>query len=184
VYDGAGVMPDIKTEEQHFENILISLISKYHIFNYATQYALKHPTIAPVKDFHLSESEYQAFIDFLKDKDYTYKTRSENDLETLKKTAEEEHYFDNLSAEYAALVKRMADNKKDDLSKYKSSIKQYLEEEIVARYYFQTGRIEHSLRDDEDLAEALRLLGDQSGFKKLLTTSAAATKPFNPKKKF
>lgn len=184
VYDGAGVMPDIKTEDQHFENILISLISKYHIFNYATQYNLKHTSIALVKDFHLTEAEYQNFLDYLKDKDYSYKTRSEADLEELKKTAEEEHYFDNLSGEYSALVKKMADNKKDDLSKYKSAIKQYLEEEIVARYYFQTGRIEHSLRDDADLAEALRLLNDQTGFKKLLTTSAAATKPFNQQKKF
>src|SRR5690606_33345197 len=129
VYDGAGVMPDIKTEEEKFNNILISLVSKNHIFNYATQYVLKHANIASVKDFNVSEAEFNEFVTFLKDKDYSYKTQSELDLEELKKTAEDEKYFSDIKTEYDALVTKMNDNKKDDLLRHKAEIKKYLEEE-------------------------------------------------------
>lgn len=184
VYDGAGVMPDIKTPDERFENVLVSLISKYHIFNYATQYALKHPQIAPAREFKLSESEYAEFLDYLKDKDYSYKTKSEIDLDELKKTAEEEKYYADIKTEYEALAARVAANKKDDISRHKASIKKYLEEEIVARYYFQTGRIEAALNGDEDLKEATRLLADEGKINILLTTSEKPTKPFNAAKRF
>jgi carboxyl-terminal processing protease len=184
VYDGAGIMPDVRTKDESFEPVLVSLISKFHIFNYATQYYLKHPQLPPVKDFEMTESEYAAFQDFLKGKDYSYKTKSEVELEDLKKNAEEEKYFTDIQTEYAALVNKMQNNKKDDLSKHRDIIKKYLEEEIVSRYYFQKGRIEFSLKNDTDLKEATRLLADDNKIKILLSTSEKPTKPFNANKKF
>jgi carboxyl-terminal processing protease len=78
----------------------------------------------------------------------------------------------------------MSTNKKDDLAKYKGQIKRYLEEEIIARYYFQKGRIEFSLKNDDELKEAVRLLADQNKVKIILTNIEKPTKPFNTKKKF
>lgn len=184
VYDGAGIMPDVKTPDEKYDNILISLISKYHIFNYATEYYLKHASIAAVKDFQLSESEYNDFLTYLKGKDYNYKTKCEVELDDLKKNAEEEKYFSDIKVEYDALVAKMHTNKKDDLVKHKAEIKKYLEEEIVQRYYFQKGRIEFSLQHDNDLKEGTRLLSDPNKIKSILTTSEKPTKPFNAKKKF
>jgi len=184
VYDGAGIMPDVKTVDERFSHILISLISKYHIFNYATQYYLQHPQIGKVQDFKLNDVEFADFINFLKDKNYDYKTGSELELEQFKKDAEREKYFADIKPEYEALVNKMKTNKKDDLVKNKTEIKKYLEQEIVARYYFHKGRLEFSLRDDVDLTEAARLLSDENKIKIILTTSEKATKPFNIKKRF
>lgn len=184
VYDGAGVMPDVKTKEEKFDNILISLISKFHIFNYSTLYALNHKEIAPVKDFQLTDGEYQEFVNYLGDKDYSYKTKSEVELTELKKNAEEEKYFEDIKPEFEALVNKMVLNKKDDLVKHKASIKKYLEEEIVSRYYFQKGRIEYSLKNDDDLKESMTLLADANRVRSILTTIVPPTKPFNVGKKF
>ena len=184
VYDGAGVMPDIKTTDEKFSNILISLISKNHIFNYATKYNLAHTQLAPAASFSLTDAEYNDFVDYLKDKDYHYKTRSELELEDLKKNAEEEKYFNDIKPEFEVLLNKMAANKKDDLVKHKGQIKKYLEEEIASRYYFQKGRIEIALKNDDDLKEGLRLLSDQNKIKILLTISEKANKPFNTRKKF
>ncbi|MBX3164481.1 MAG: S41 family peptidase [Bacteroidetes bacterium] len=183
VYDGAGVMPDVKTEEEKFNNILISLVSKNHVFNYATQYVLNHANLASVKDFSLSEAEYSDFVNYLKDKDYSYKTQSELNLEELKKTAEDETYFSDIKTEYDALVTKMNNNKKDDLLRHKTEIKKYLEEEIVQRYYYQKGRIEFSLKSDEDIKQALSIFTENK-LKTILTTIEKPTKPFNAKKKF
>jgi carboxyl-terminal processing protease len=184
VYDGAGVMPDIKTKDESFEPILITLITKFHIFNYATQYALNHSQLLAAKEFQLSDDEYLDFMSYLKDKDYSYKTKSEMELEDLKKNAEAEKYFTDIKTEYDALVNKMTVNKKDDLMKHKMEIKKYLEEEIASRYYFQKGRIESSLKNDDDVKESMRLLADETKVKIVLSTSEKPTKPFNVKKKF
>lgn len=184
VYDGAGVMPDVKTKDEKFENILLALVSKFHIFNYATNYYLKHKEIAPLEEFHLSDAEYDEFVAYLKDKDCSYKTRSETDMATLKKNAEEEKYFDEIKPEFDALLNKMTANKKDDLIKHKSTIKKYLEEEIASRYYFQKGRIEFSLKNDDDVKEVKALLNDPVKIKSILTSISVPTKPFNVKKKF
>jgi carboxyl-terminal processing protease len=183
VYDGAGVMPDIKLEERQMPDILSALLAKNHLFNYATDYTLKHPTLAPAKTFELSENEYADFLNYLKAKDYSYKTESEEKMIELHKAASEEKYFADVKAEYDALLLKMSARKKDDLQKFKTEIKQYLEEEIVSRYYFQNGRIEYNLSNDTEAKEALKLL-NEAKWKLVLTTIEKPTKPFNPKKKF
>lgn len=184
VYDGAGVMPDVITKSEDYNNILIALISKFHIFNYATDYFLKNPQIAEIANFHLTDAEYENFVNYLKNKDYSYKTKSELQLEALKKDASDEKYFENIKSEYDALAKKIMNDKKDDLLKHKNEIKKYLEEEIVSRYYFQKGRIEYSIKHDADIKEANTLIADQNKIRNLLTTSEKANKPFNLKKKF
>jgi carboxyl-terminal processing protease len=184
VYDGAGVMPDIKTGEDKYSNILVSLLSKFHIFNYATDYYTRHKEIAAITDFRLSESEFSDFVNYLRDKEYSYRTKSEKELEELKKNADEEKYFEDIKAEYEALVNRMNSNKKEDLLRHKAEIKKQLEEEIIGRYYFQKGRIGYSIRNDDDIREAQTVLADQGKMKEILTFVAKPVKPFNPAKKF
>ncbi len=184
VYDGAGIMPDIKTTDDRYSMALASLINKFFIFNYATTYCVKHPQINSIKDFELSDAEYNDFLNYLAGKDYNYKTKSEFELDDLKKNAIEEKYYNDVKNEFDALVAKMNVNKKDDLVKNKVEIKRYLEDEIISRYYFQKGRIEFSLKQDDDVKETLRLLDDANKIKILLTTSEKATKPFNIQKKF
>lgn len=184
VYDGAGIMPDVKTPEEKYSQILISLISKNHIFNFATQYYIKHPAASAIPQFSLSEADFDEFLSYIKGKDYGYKTKAEFQLEELKRGAEYDKSFSDIKSEYEALVNKINAAKKDDLVKYKPEIKRYLEEEIIGRYYFQKGRVEFSLRDDEDLKEATRLITDPNKSKIILTTSEKANKPFNLKKRF
>lgn len=184
VYDGAGIMPDIITSEQKLSHVTIALITKNHIFNYATQYVLKHEKLAPVKDFQLSDAEFNDFITFIGNKDYSYKTDSEIALDELKKQIEDEKYYDNIKTEYEALVNKIKTDKKDDLTKFRTEIKQYLEEEIASRYYYQNGRIEQSIKNDPDIKSAAELLANESKFKSILTTIEKPTKPFNPRKRF
>ena len=184
VYDGAGVMPDIKTDRQKLSPLLIALLSKYYIFNFATNYWTGKKEVSSAKDFALTEEEYQSFLTYIKDKDYTYKTKSETELEELKKKAIEENTYDVLKPEIDALNSKINSKKKDDLTKARSVIKHYLEEEIIGRYYFQKGRIEFSLRTDEEIAKAIEMLKDESKVRTVLTTIEKPKKPFNIHKRF
>jgi len=57
----------------------------------------------------------------------------------LKKAAEKEKDFDQFQSEYSTLKKKMEEIKRQDLLHHKEEIKDILEEEIVSRYYFQSG---------------------------------------------
>jgi len=103
VYDGGGVNPDFVTSTLTYSSIAQILSAKYLLFDYATQYKIKHPTIADAKSFHLTDAEYADFISWLSNKEYDYETESEAKLEALKEKAEKENYFQNIQAEYNAV---------------------------------------------------------------------------------
>jgi carboxyl-terminal processing protease len=185
VYDGAGVLPDYKTDAVKYSQVLSVLFSKNYIFSYVNQFVVKHPEFLQSKEsITLSDEQYNDFILFLKDKDYNYKTESDYALEDLKTDAIKENYYQSIESEYKALVEKMASNKKDDLMRYKSEIKQFIEEELAARILFQKGRTETALKYDKSISEAKKLLSDASKLKSILTVIEKPNKPFNSRKKF
>lgn len=185
IYDGAGILPDVKTDAVKYSNILATLLNKNHVFTYVNQYLIKHPqyqtTAATVS---LSDSDYSDFISYLKDKDYNYKTQSDFALEDLKQDAISEKYYESIKSEYEALLNKMAANKKDDLVRFKPEIKRFIEEEIASRFEFQKGRIETALKYDMDVDAAKKLLADKQRINSILTTIEKPTKPFNANKRF
>jgi carboxyl-terminal processing protease len=185
VYDGAGVLPDYKTDAIKYSQVLAVLFSKNYIFSYVNQFVVKHPEIIQSKEpIELNDEQYNDFILFLKDKDYNYKTESDYALEDLKTDALKENYYQTIESEYKALLGKMATNKKDDLMRYKSEIKQFIEEEIASRISFQKGRTETALKYDKSIVEAKKLLSDASKLKSILTVIEKPNKPFNSRKKF
>jgi carboxyl-terminal processing protease len=176
VYDGGGVAPDLTVEPQKFSSILGSLVTKNLIFDFATTYRIAHPTILPAKEFKLSDAEYDAFVTFLSNKEYDYTTKTEKALEDFQNDAKADKSIDLIGADIEALKSKITHNKKDDLAKYKPEIKQFLEEEIASRYYFQDGRLEASLKDDKEIAEAFVLLNDIEKYTKILTTPGVIDK--------
>ena len=169
VYDGGGVEPDVKMEEENLSPLTVTLLTKSYIFDYATKYYYSHPKIAPAAEFELSDNDFNDFEKWLSDKDYSYKTDSEQQLTALKETAEKEKYFDNVKNEFNALAGKLAHDKKQDLAKNKQEVMRVLANEIVSRYYYQKGRVINKLkRDDKDLQKALILLSSSKDYKSLL----------------
>lgn len=185
IYDGAGILPDYKTEPVKYSNILATLLTKNHIFTYVNTYMLKYPQLQPkAESFQLSDADYAGFVNYLKDKDYNYKTQSDFALEDLKEDAKNEKYYESIQTEYEALLNKLSINKKDDLIRFKPEIKQFIEEEILSRFAFQKGRIETAIKYDAEISDAKKLLSSPDKIKAILTTIDKPTKPFNPNKRF
>lgn len=168
VADGGGIAPDFAIEPQYLSNISQSLLSKQLIFDYATLYRIKHPTIAPAKEFRLTDKEYDEFVAWLADKDYDYVTKSEKMLEDLKETAMKEKYFEGIQPQFEALKSSMMHDKQEDLLKNKDEIKQLLQDEISSRYYFQRGRIEASFAYDPEILKAVEALKSKEVFNSIM----------------
>lgn len=168
VLDGKGIKPDFITEDKTLSPISVALIRNHHIFAYANAFQLKHDTILLPNAYDMSDGEYGDFMSFLSDKEIEYTSRSEKLLEKLKEVAESEKYFDNAQAEYEALAKKFDKDKNEDLQLFKEEIEDILENEIVSRYYYQNGRIEHSLANDADVLKAKSILEDLSVYNAVL----------------
>lgn len=184
VYDGAGIQPDIAAQAPSYSNILYTLLGKNYIFDFATQYVIKHPSLnSGAREFKISDADYNDFMQFLKGKDISYETKTEESLEEFRNTVVSEKYFEDLKTEFESLKKKVQDRKKDDLIKFKEEISQFIGEEIVSRYFYQTGRLEYSIKFDNEMMEASKVFEDNK-HKEILTKIIPATKPFNTNKKF
>jgi carboxyl-terminal processing protease len=169
VYDGYGIEPDVLIEPEYASNISIAIITKFLAFDYATEFANKHKTIPPAKDFVITDEIYDDFVNYIKDKDYSYKTESEEDLKNLMEDANKEKYDSSTIAEIKDLQAKLNNDKKNDLYKFKDDIKEILLSEIVVRYYNQKGRIEAMLKLDPEVKKAVELLNNKEKYKNILT---------------
>ena len=172
VYDGGGVDPDFEIERAMPALITISLMSKGLIFEYALQYHFEHETIAPAKEFKLSDEEFAEFTSWLKGKDYDYTTKVEKTIETLTKYAKSEKYFDSIKAEIEDLESKVMHDKEHDLKEYSEEIKSALEVVIAEQYYLMKGNYEVSFDDDLQVQSAVEILHDTERYNKLLSASA------------
>lgn len=177
VYDGGGINPDLTTLPRRFSDLAVSLYGKFLIFDYATLYARKNKTIPPAATFEIDDATYQDFLSYITDKNYTYSTSSEQALERLKKEAEKENYFNAIKEEYDHLKARMDNDKKEDLKKYETQIRELLKMEIVTRYYYQKGKIVSALKHDPDLATAISTLKDPEKYPAILSGKYIQPKP-------
>ncbi len=174
VRDGGGINPDIVVDQERYANILFYLVNDNLIFNYATEYALKHPVIAPAESFELSEADYADFREMVRKADFKYDQQSSKVLKTLRETAEFEGYLESAQAEFAALEQKLEHDLDRDLDHFSKDIKSLISVEIVKRYYYQRGSIIQQLKDDEDLQAALKILNDRLAYQEILLPGALA----------
>lgn len=173
VRDGGGVTPDIRVEAEKVPTMLYYLANHPVLFDYATDFCLKHDSIAAPDKFALSDADYKEFKERVKASDFTYDKESERMLNTLREIAGIEGYMEEAKPEFEALEKKLSHNLEHDLEHFSSDIRILIEQEIIKRYYFQWGTVVLQLRHDEDVKEALRILADQTAYKKILTPSTS-----------
>ncbi len=169
VYDGGGILPDLTTEPEYFSEISKALVEKSIVFDFATDYRLKHATIPGPKEFEVSDELYNEFSAYIKSKDFSYDTQSEKELKHLKETAEKEKYFESVKGQYDEMLKKLSPNKEKDLVMFKKEVNDILKSEILSRYYFAKGRVESMLKNDPDVNKAIEVLQDPARYKQLLT---------------
>ena len=174
VRDGGGVTPDIVVKQEKLPNILFYLVNDNLIFDYATQYCLKHPTIPTPDKFEITDADYADFKALVKKADFKYDQQTEKILKNLKEMAEFEGYLTEASEEFKALEKKLTHNLERDLDHFSKEIKTMIAVEIIKRYYYQRGSIIEQLKDDDDLKEAEKILTDPVKYKEMLSVPVAA----------
>ena len=182
VRDGGGVTPDIAVKQEKLPNILFYLVNDNLIFNYATDYCLKHPTIPSAEKFEITDADYADFKAMVKKADFKYDQQTEKMLKNLKEMAEFEGYLTDASKEFEALEKKLSHNLDRDLDHFSKDIKSMIAVEIIKRYYFQRGSIIQQLKDDDDLKEAVKILTAPEKYKEMLSAPAVTSMSLQQRK--
>jgi|UniRef100_UPI0040478314 carboxyl-terminal processing protease len=172
VLDGAGIEPDEKVTEKSYAPISYTLVAGNHIFDYATTFFYKNPTIASPSTFEVSEEVYADFKKFLVGKEYDYTTYTEKSVQDMEKFLAKESYFDEVKEQLELIKSKVNHSKENDLDTHKKEIKKILSEEIVSRYYFQEGMIEASLQGDPVIELAKEYFASRARMSKALAESS------------
>lgn len=171
VFDGGGITPDISLAPRKYSPILASLLTKYLIFDYATEFARENPSIPAPEDFMITDEIYNDFTHFLSDKDYDYTTMGERKMKELKKAAREEGYYDAIADAFEVLHQSLMHNKEEDLVNNRKEISEILKIEIVTRYYYQEGKVRASLHSDPEVIRAIGILENPGVYASILDGS-------------
>ena len=171
VINGRGIIPDVDVLLPEFSKISFALYADNYIFNYATLFHNEHDSISPAADFTLNDSDYDSFKMWLSTTDFSYNTNTEDIYLDLIQASKDEKYYSEVETDLLHLKGLISERKKEDLTTFKTEIIELLNNEIVSRYYFQTGRIENTLASDPYISKAFKVLNSNDYNKLLKGTS-------------
>jgi carboxyl-terminal processing protease len=169
VRDGGGITPDVKVELPRTNRLLYNIRRDNWDFDYATRFAAEHPTIASPREFTITDQMFADFKASINPEEFHYDRACESVLKTLREAVDTEGYMsDDVDAQISALEKTLHHNLDEDLDKNRPMLETLLISQIVPRYYYQSGTVDATLRYNDAMKEAVKILADQQKYKEIL----------------
>ena len=168
VLSGKGIMPDVEVKHDTMQNIVYYLANDDVLIRYGTKYCQTHAAPKSVADFKIADADFEDFKKMVIDSDFKYDRLSEKRLEDLKKVAEFEGYYEDAKAEFEALEAKLTHNLSKELDHHAKDIRQLISLEIIKRYFYESGSVQESLKDDIDLKRAQEILADKATYNSIL----------------
>lgn len=170
IRDGGGLQPDSTVNWKKVNRLVYNVVSDNWSWDFANKFKAMHPTITTADKFVITDSVYNEFKAFIDPKKFKYDSAMEEATEALRKVADEEGYInDETTAAFDSLKKLLTHNLDRDLDTHRKHIEEYLGGEIVSRYYFDRGRTQYGIRDDEGVDAARGILKDKALYKRILS---------------
>jgi len=170
VRDGGGITPDVVIENRQINRLIYNIVADNWAYDYATRYAAHHPEgVGSADDFAVDDSIFADFKAFIDPARFSYDKVCESGLKMLREAAEREGYMnDSVAAQFKALEGMLRHDLDHDLDHHSDEIREILDDEIAIRYFSDADIVRRSLRGDETVDRARRLLHDPAGYRDLL----------------
>jgi carboxyl-terminal processing protease len=167
VYDGGGVLPDIELDEAKMSPITTALLKNDGIFDYATSYYYKNPSLGE-KIPTLTDADYTSFKQYLKINKITFDTETEVALRNTLAAAKNEKIDETIIAEYQQLLAAIEKSETTLLDKNQKEIKNLILEELIKRYQYQEGLYQYYIKNNSEIKKAVNVLNNQTEYKTIL----------------
>lgn len=167
VFDGGGVFPDIEIASAKISPITKALLKDNAIFEFATEYYYNHQ-YADLNEFRFTDNDFEDFKKFLKKTSFEFETETEAAFEKALVQAEKDGLKDELSSVYNQLENTIDKAKNKELNDRQEEIQNLLIDEIVKRYFYRDGLYEYQVLNNDEIAEAIRVLNDTKRYEGIL----------------
>lgn len=170
VYDGGGIMPDIRMPENYYSRFTNMLFAKGYIEDFANLYFKKHREPIDVDTFEVTDADYNEFVAFMADKPIDSESDTKQTLDQLRQKAERDKYLDRIEEELNTIEEKIQDDKQTDLEAFKDELKMLLSNEIVMRYHYIGGVVRNNAHHDPEVLKAIEVLRDTTNYHRILTS--------------
>ena len=169
VREGGGITPDIKVDYPEVNRLVYNIVRDNWAFDFATRYQAEHPTLPRPSEFEVTDEIFNEFKAFIDPEKFQYDKVCEQGLENLQKVAKVEGYMnDSTKAAFEQLEKLLKHDMSHDLDNNRKEISRLLAQELLSRYYYQSGESEYEARHDDTLDKVAELLAKPGDWAKTL----------------
>ena len=169
IYDGGGIMPDLRTEPEYVSRFAVTLYALGFIEDFVDDYMVRHAgDTIDIRTFTITDADYEAFKRFMQDKEVPYESETRRVLSSLKNAAQSDRY-DDLKEKLAQLESELKDDTQTNLESYRREITETIDNDIVLRHGYTRGVVEHGLAHDRETERAVELLRDPAEYARILT---------------
>lgn len=168
VYDGGGVMPDIRLEPEYISRFAMTLYGLGYIEDFGDDY-IRRKGYQPIdpRTFNITEADFQDFKAFLKDKEIPYESESRQALRLIKEAAKNDR-FKELEEELARLESEVKDDTQTNLETYREEVEEQLRHDIIQRHAYTRGVTENVIPRDKALKRAIETLQQGEEYARIL----------------
>lgn len=170
VYDGGGIVPDVKITPEYVSRFAIALYTQGFIEDWADEYMRKHHAEPiDINTFSITDEDYEEFCRFVADKDISYESETRKALKALEAAAEKELYAESMDEALEMLKGLLHDDNMSNLKRYRRDIVEALNGDIILRYAYNSGVLQHSAATDSSVAQAVELLLNREEYERILS---------------
>ena len=171
VYDGGGIVPDVKIEPQYVSRFAVTLYAMGLMEDWADKYMRTHHTDKiDVRSFSITDEDYADFCRFIADKEIPYESETRQALKTLERAMERDRYNESLGEALEQLKAQLKDDKLSNMQTYRSEIVDALNSDIVMRHAYNEGVQERIAATDEEVDRAIKLILNAEEYQRILTS--------------
>jgi carboxyl-terminal processing protease len=169
VYDSGGIVPDRKIEPQYVSRFALTLYTMGFMEDWADEYMRKHHNeVIDVRTFSLTDEDYADFCRFVEQKDVPYESETRRALAALEKAAKSDRYDESLNEAIEALKELVKDDKMSNMETYRDEIEDAITSDVLLRYAYREGVMEHSAVNDAMVEQAIELLLNREEYERIL----------------
>jgi carboxyl-terminal processing protease len=155
---GGGIEPDVLVGRPQANSLTQQLLKEKIFFQYARLFKLKHTSISAAANFHLTEPEFEEFVQWVKGSKFKYESPLEKQMRDVLKETQKDPLYANLTATLEKIKPEWDSSVAKELTANKKVISALLEQEIVHHYYLKKGINEWSFEHDPSLLKGVELI--------------------------
>jgi carboxyl-terminal processing protease len=168
VHGGGGIQPDIEIGEAEFDRFVQALLSQGLLFQFSIDYLNAFPELKESGDVQAGDGILAEFRSFLKDQKFDFELEGEDELKDFLEIAGKNEYDADIQDLVNVAIQKLNAEKALKFAANRETILHLLGEEFAEKIEGPTARIKISLKNDNQVSQALTVLNNLPQYQEIL----------------